>query len=141
MELPMTPRFAQASIVLALFAAAAPLYAQEPRSAEDWAQVREGEVARLDMQTIRKYGDIQGSFEVLITWASGSRAAPEDYAARTVRYMADCDAGTITLAAVGLYDRNGNVARTMIVPPRSVDPVKPAKGSDEAKWLQRTCMF
>jgi hypothetical protein len=45
------------------------------------------------------------------------------------------------LAAVGLYDRNGNVAQTMVVPPRSIDPVKPVKGSDEAKWLQRVCMF
>jgi len=136
----MPPRFAHASIVLALLAAA-PVYAQQARSAEQWAQVQQGEVARLDLQTIRKYGDSQGRFEVLVAWADSSRPAPEDYAARTVRYMADCDAGTIMLAAVGLYDRNGNVAQTMVVPPRSVDPVKPVKGSDEAKWLQRVCMF
>jgi len=140
MELPMTPRLAYASIVLVLLAGA-PLHAQQPPSAEKWAQVQEGEVARLDLQTIRKYGDNQGRFEVLVAWADSSRPAPEDHAARTVRYMADCDAGTIMLAAVALYDRNGNVAKTMLVPPRSVDPFKPAKGSDEAKWLQRVCMF
>ena len=136
----MISRLANASIVLLLLAAA-PLHAQQPRSAEEWAQVREGEAARIDLQTIRKYGDSQGRFEVLVAWADSTRPAPDDYALRTVRYMADCDAGTIMLAAVGLYDRNGNVAQTMIVPPRSVDPVKPAKGSDEAKWLQRVCMF
>ena len=136
----MTLRFAHASIVLALLAAA-PSHAQEPRSAEEWAQVQQGEVARLDLQTIRKFGDSLGRFEVLVAWADSSRPAPEGYAARTVRYVTDCDAGTIMLAAVGLYDRNGNLAQTMVVPPRSIDPVKPVKGSDEAKWLQRVCMF
>lgn len=136
----MSTRIAHTLSALALVAVA-PAHAQQPQTPEELAQVREGEVARLDLQTIRKYGDTQGRFEILIAWADSGRPAPEGYGPRTVRYMADCSEGTMMLAAVGLYDRNGQVAKTMLVPPRSVDPVKPQKGSDAAKWLQRVCMF
>jgi hypothetical protein len=136
----MTPHPRFTAAVLALLTVA-PAIAQQPRSAEQWAQVQEGELAQLDLQSIRKYGDSQARFEVLIGRADATRAAPEDYVPRTVRYMANCDESTITLAAVGLYDRNGQVAKTLIVPPGAGDAVQPAKGSEEAKWIRRACMF
>jgi hypothetical protein len=47
----------------------------------------------------------------------------------------------MTLAAVGLFDANGQLQKTLVVPPRASDPVKPEKGTPAAKWLQRVCMF
>ena len=136
----MTSGVAQISIVLVLLGAI-PLHAQQPRSAEEWAEVREGEIAHLDLQTIRKFGESQGRFDVLITWADSVRPPPQDYLPRTVRYAANCEEGTMVLVAVGIYDRNGQVAKTLVVPPGAADAVKPQKPSDQAKWVQRTCMF
>ena len=41
----------------------------------------------------------------------------------------------------GVFDRSGQLTKTMVVPPGAADPIKPEKGSQEAKWLQRVCMF
>ena len=136
----MTPRIAYTLSVLALFAGAAAA-APDPGSPESLAQAKEGELARLDLQTIRKFGEAQGRFEVVVAWADSSRPAPEDYGPRQVRYMANCEEGTISLAAVGVFDRNGQLTKTMVIPPGGADPIKPEKGSQEAKWLQRVCMF
>lgn len=136
----MTPRIAYTLSVLALFAGAAAA-APDPGSPESLAQAKEGELARLDLQTIRKFGEAQGRFEVVVAWADSSRPAPEDYGPRQVRYMANCEEGTIALAAVGVFDRNGQLTKTMVIPPGGADPIKPEKGSQEAKWLQRVCMF
>jgi hypothetical protein len=70
-----------------------------------------------------------------------TRQIPPDYLARRVRYITNCEEGTFTLAAVGLLDRNGNALKTMVVPPGAVDPVKPEKGTDAAKWVRRVCMY
>jgi hypothetical protein len=136
----MTSRIAYILSVLALFAGAAAA-APDPGSPESLAQAKEGELARLDLQTIRKFGEAQGRFEVVVAWADSSRPAPEDYGPRQVRYMANCEEGTISLAAVGVFDRNGQLTKTMVIPPGGADPIKPEKGSQEAKWLQRVCMF
>ena len=136
----MTARIAYTLSVLALFAGAAAA-APDPGSPESLAQAKEGELARLDLQTIRKFGEAQGRFEVVVAWADSSRPAPEDYGPRQVRYMANCEEGTISLAAVGVFDRNGQLTKTMVIPPGGADPIKPEKGSQEAKWLQRVCMF
>jgi hypothetical protein len=55
--------------------------------------------------------------------------------------MANCKDGTMVVAAVGLFDPSGQLAKTIVAPPRSIDEVKPEKGTQEAKWLQRVCMF
>jgi hypothetical protein len=136
----MTARIAYTLSVLALFAGAAAA-APDPGSPESLAQAKEGELARLDLQTIRKFGEAQGRFEVVVAWADSSRPAPEDYGPRQVRYMANCEEGTIALAAVGVFDRNGQLTKTMVIPPGGADPIKPEKGTQEAKWLQRVCMF
>lgn len=115
--------------------------AEAPLDAETLAQPREGESATLDMVSIHRFGDTYGTFEVIVVWIDSVRPPPEDYFARRVRYAVNCDEGTLTLAAVGLIDRAGQLHKRMVVPPGASDPVKPPKGSDEAKWLQRVCMF
>jgi hypothetical protein len=120
---------------------AVPAFPEEPPSIESMAQVKPGEKAQLDLQTIHRYGEAQGRFDVVLAWADPGMPRPEGQAMRRVRYMANCEEGTITLAAVGVFDSAGQVLKTMVAPPRSVDPVKPEKGSEEAKWLRRVCMF
>jgi hypothetical protein len=134
----MNPRFAFPLLGLFL---AFPASSQEPSSIESMAQVQPGEKAQLDLQTIRRYGDVQGRFEVVVAWADASATRPDGQAMRRVRYMANCEEGTMTLAAVGVFDTSGQVLKSMIAPPGSLDPVKPEKGSEEAKWLRRVCMF
>jgi hypothetical protein len=120
---------------------ALPALAQEPASIESMAEVKAGERAQLDLQSIRRYGDIQGRFEVVVAAADPAAQAPETMPTRRLRYMANCEEGTMTLAAVGVFDINGNVLKSMVAPPGSLDPVKPEKGSEGAKWLRRVCMF
>jgi hypothetical protein len=119
----------------------APARAQDPNSAEILAQPREGEVAELDLQTIRRYGDKAGRFDVNIIWADSASAQPADFMPRRVRYAVDCEDETMTLAAVAVFDRAGQLQRTLVVPPGAVDPVKPPKGSTEHKWLRKACLF
>lgn len=116
-------------------------HAQEAaHTPETLARVAEGEVGQLDTQSIVKYGDIQGRFDVFIERGDGA-PSPDGTTPRRVRYMVNCQEGTMAVAAVGLFDRGGQVSKTMVSPPGAVDPVKPEKGSEEAKWLQRTCLF
>jgi hypothetical protein len=124
-----------------------PVAAQDPQNApnawdaETLSQPREGESASLDLQSIRRFGDTLGAFQVSVVWGDSGRSPPEDYFPRRVRYAVNCDEGTLTLAAVGLLDRSGQLQKTLVVPPGASDPVKPAKGSGQAKWIQRVCMF
>jgi hypothetical protein len=123
----------------AMSLAGRPVAAQD--SAEVLAQPKEGEAAELDLQSIRRFGEKDGRFEVDLVWADPTRHRPAGLGARRVRYAIDCEAETMTLAAVGVFDDSGQVQRTMVVPPGAVDPVKPAKGSAENKWLRKACLF
>jgi hypothetical protein len=136
----MSLRFTCIACVVAL-SSSFPVAAQSPLDAETLSQPREGESASLDLQSIRRFGDVLGSFHVSIVWADTTRPLPEDYFPRRVRYAVNCDEGTLTLAVVGLLDRSGQLQKTMVVPPGASDPVKPAKGTEPAKWVQRVCMF
>jgi hypothetical protein len=120
---------------------AAPAFADDMYSPEPLAEVKAGERADLDLQTIRRYGDIQGRFEVVVAPVDRSTVPADGPASRRVRYMANCEEGTMTLAAVGVFDSSGNVLKTLVALPGSLDPVKPEKGSEQAKWLRRVCMF
>ncbi len=118
----------------------APALAQQTMDPEFLAKIGEGEVAELDTPSIRKFGDIQGRFDVKIARKDGARS-PDGTTPRTVRFMVNCQEGTMAVAAVGLYDPSGQLAKTMVSPPGAVDPSKPEQGTQEAKWLQRVCMF
>jgi hypothetical protein len=137
----MSPRLVVVPVVAVSLAAALPALGEDSSSLETLATVQESEKAQLDLQTIRKYGDVQGRFEVFVGWADAARPAPGTYTPRRVRYMANCEDGTMTLAAVGVMGQDGQVQKTIVAPPGSIDPVKPQKGSEQAKWLQRVCMF
>jgi hypothetical protein len=129
-------------LLAAVFAAAPRLaLAQAPDSAEALAIPQPGEAAELDLQSIRRYGERAGRFEVTIAWADPARGRPDGLWPRRVRYAIDCEEETMMLAAVGVFDNAGQVQRTMVVPPGAVDAVKPAKGSTEHKWLRKACLF
>jgi hypothetical protein len=78
---------------------------------------------------------------VNIVRADPGSAWPEGSGPRRVRYVIDCEEETMTLAAVGVFDNSGQVQRSLVVPPGAIDPVKPAKGSPEQKWLRKACLF
>jgi hypothetical protein len=127
-----------AAVITALLAGA-PAIAQD--SAEVLAQPKEGEAAELDLQSIRRYGERSGRFEVTIVWADPTRGRPEGLWPRRVRYAMDCEEETMMLAAVGVFDSAGQVQRTIVVPPGAANAVKPPKGSTEHKWLRKACLF
>ena len=54
----------------------------------------------------------RGSFQVSVVWVDSGRPPPEDYFPRRVRYAVNCDEGTLTLAAVGLLDRSGQLQKS-----------------------------
>jgi hypothetical protein len=129
------------SLPVALMLVWAPVRAQDPDAAEVLAQPKAGEVAELDLQTIRRFGEKLGRFEVNILWADSAIPQPADFSPRRVRYAIDCEDQTMTLAAVAVFDSAGQLKRTLIVPPGAIDPVTPPKGSTERKWLRQACLF
>jgi len=132
--------FLAAPFVIAAALGGAAAHAQQAHDPETLAKIAEGEVAELDMNSIRKFGDIQGRFDVHVKRQDGA-TSQDGTTPRTLRFMTNCQEGTMTVAAVGLFDQYGQVAKTLVSPPGAIDPTKPEKGTQEAKWLQRVCMF
>jgi hypothetical protein len=115
-----------------------PVQAQDENTPEAMAAIKPGEVAGLDRDTIRDFGQTR-TFEASIVWGDTGAPRPEGYLRRNVRYLADCRAGTLAVAAVAVIDTTGARVKTMISPPGAVDPVAPEAGSPQARWLQEAC--
>ena len=130
---------ARASLSMAiLLASAAIAGAQNLDDPEAMAAIKQGEIGRLERDTIGSYGDLT-RFDVSVLWDSTAAARPEGYMPRRLRYVADCKARTLVLGAVSVFDASGRLMKTMILPPGAVDPAAPAEGSVESKWLREVC--
>ena len=130
---------ARASLSMAiLLALAATAGAQDLDDPEAMAAIKQGEIGRLERDTIGSYGDLT-RFDVSVVWDSAAAARPEGYMGRRLRYVADCKARTLTLGAVSVFDASGRLMKTMVLPPGAVDPAAPAEGSVESKWLREVC--
>jgi hypothetical protein len=128
-----------AGILLTWMVAAAPCaHAQQEGSPEDQISIKPGEAAHLDRDSIGSYGSTK-RFEVEITWSQDAGPRPPSHKARRARYVADCKAGTLTVAAVAVFDRAGMLEKRMLVPPGAVEPMTPEPGSPPGKWLQEVC--
>jgi hypothetical protein len=134
----MYTRFVEMAGILAL-AGALQAQAQDEAAPESLAQIKPGEVGRLERDSVRDFGQ-QRRFDVVIVW-SDDAPRPPDHLVRRTRYVADCKAGTLTLAAVGVFDSSGRLVKNMVVPPGASEPRAPAAGSPEARWLQDVCPF
>jgi hypothetical protein len=133
----MRRAFLATTALLALIAIT-PAWAQDENTPEGMATIKPGEVAGLDRDTIRDFGPSR-TFEASIVWGDTGAPRPDGYLRRNVRYVADCKAGTLAVAAVAVIDTTGARVKTMISPPGAVDPAAPAAGSAQARWLQEVC--
>ena len=133
----MRRAFLGTTVMLALLAIA-PVRAQDEDTTEGMAAIKPGEVAGLDRDSIRDFGQTR-SFEASIVWGDTGAPRPDGHLRRNVRYVADCRAGTLAVAAVAVIDSNGARVKTMISPPGAADPVEPETGSPQARWLQEAC--
>ena len=136
----MTSRIAT-TVAAVLLAVSVDAGAEDPLAAEALAQPQSGDSVELELESIRRFGEKTVRLEIMIRWGDPTRPAPEGYTPRKVRYMGDCEEGTLTLAAVGVFDASGRPLKSVIVPPRASDPIKPEKGTDLAKWLRQACMW
>lgn len=118
--------------------AASQVNAENDSTPEEQALIRPGEVGRLDRGSVRSAGPVT-RFEASIVWDEAGGPRPTGHTARMVRYVADCKAGTLTLAAVGILDAEGKLIKTTFVPPGSADSAAPKPGSTEARWLREAC--
>jgi hypothetical protein len=131
-------RKAAAVLFSGMVAIVSAVHAQDQNSPETQATIKPGESAHMDRDSIGDYGPMK-RFDVDLVWSDASGARPADHKNRKVRYVADCKAGTLTVAAVAVFDRTGMTEKRMMVPPGAADPVKPDAGSPAAKWLQNVC--
>ena len=132
-------RTTMTTLLIAWIVAAVPsAHAQEESAPEAQATIKPGETARLDRDSIGEYGATR-RFDVDIWWNDAAGPRPSEHRTRKIRYVADCRAGTLTLAAVAVFDRSGMVEKRMIVPPGASDPIKPEPGSPQAKWHNEVC--
>lgn len=121
-----------------VLAAALQVRAQDESTLEEQAVIRDGEVGRLDRASVSAYGSTT-RFEASIVWDEGGGEHPTGHVSRKVRYVADCKAGTLTLAAVGVFDPAGRLIKTTLIPPGAAEPEAPKPGSTEARWLREVC--
>lgn len=133
-------KFLMLAIAAAMLAAPFRVTAQDQYSAEAMARIQPGEAGRLDRDSVHEVGD-QLSFHVEVTWNDASRPRPAEQQTRVVRFVANCQANTIVVSAVVVVGRDGGVNKTLIAPPGAVDPVTPAAGSNEERWMKSVCRF
>ena len=105
---------------------------------EGQAAVKPGEAVRFDSTSIADYGGLR-RFEVRVAWGDGGQPAPPDHRTRKVRYVADCKANTLAVAAVAVFERSGMLVKTLLTPPGAAEPQAPAPGSQEERWLREAC--
>ena len=121
-----------------VLAGAVHAYGQDESTPEAMAVIQPGEVGSLLYDSVRAFGATK-RFEASILWADSGVQRPPDHLTRKVRYLADCGAGTLTVVAVGVYDRSGQLLKSLISPPGAADPAVPAPGSPQARWLEQVC--
>lgn len=134
----MIRKLSRTAAVALAFAMAPAVWAQDEYSPEGMAAIKEGEVARLDRDSVREFGQ-QMRFEISIGWGDGGAPKPEGHMRRIVRYVADCKDGTLLLVAVAVIDSSGFRVKTLLSPPGAADPIIPAAGSLQARWLKDAC--
>jgi len=127
-----------AIVILLAVASASRAAAQEESTPEAIAAMKNGEVGRLERDSLKAYGEI-ARFDVSIGWDEAAGPRPAGYAGRRVRYVADCKAATLAVAAVGVADSSGKLVKTLVFPPGAADAVRPLEGSPEAGWLREAC--
>ena len=125
-------------VILLAVASVSRALAQEQSAPEAMAVIKDGEVGRLERDSLKAYGEI-AHFDVSIVWDDAAGPRPAGHTGRRVRYVADCKAATLVVAAVSVFDASGKLVKTLILPPGAVDPVQLQKGSPEARWLREVC--
>jgi hypothetical protein len=116
-----------------------PALASDIPSASALASIAQGEHAKLDVGSIERLGP-QARFDVSVH--STSAQASREYTPRRIRYVADCSAGKMAVAAVAVAAKEGQattVDQTTVVPPGAEQWMKPAAGSQSASWLSDAC--
>lgn len=132
-------RYSIGLLLLASGALLSTVRAQASNDPEVLATPQAGERAEIDLQSIVRYGDRLGRFEVDITRGDAAAASPDALGPRRVRYVVDCEAQTITLAAVAVFDLSGQLQRSLMVPPGAVDALQPNAGTVQQSWLRKAC--
>jgi hypothetical protein len=129
-------RIATAAMGLAVAATA---HAQ-PRydNAEDASRIGEEHAARLQRDTVARFGDVR-RFEIRVSWKEPSQRPEAEAPLRVVRYLARCESREMALAAVAVFDTSGRMVKSLGVPPGAWDYVKAEEGSAEAEALDSAC--
>ena len=118
---------------------AGPALASDIPSANALVNIANGEQAKLDVASINRLGP-QARFDVSVR-STGAQASHE-YTPRRIRYVADCSAGKMAVAAIAVANQEGQASftdQTTIVPPGAEHWFKPSAGSQSAGWLSDAC--
>jgi len=121
-----------------VLSATLPVLAQDENTPEEQAVIKEGEVGRLDLGSVKAYGPVT-RFEASIVWDEARGERPAGHMSRNVRYVADCKAGTLTLTGVAVFGSDGKLIKNTFIPPGAADSAVPKRGSTEARWLREAC--
>jgi hypothetical protein len=131
-------RFISAIATGVVLSATLPVLAQDENTPEEQAVIKEGEVGRLDLGSVKAYGPVT-RFEASIVWDEARGERPAGHMSRNVRYVADCKAGTLTLTGVAVFGSDGKLIKNTFIPPGAADSAVPKRGSTEARWLREAC--
>ena len=95
------------------------------------------QVAAVDTGSVRSFATVT-VFVVRIS-AKKPDSKPAATPLREVRYLANCGARKLVLAAVSFIDANGEVTESHHVPPASLNYRAPDPGSAQLSWLEAAC--
>ena len=95
------------------------------------------QVAAVDTESVRSFATVT-VFVVRIR-AKNPDPKPAAFALREVRFLANCGARKLVLAAVSLIDANGEVTESHPVAPATMKYRAPEPGSAQQSWLDTAC--
>lgn len=124
------------ALTLGMLAGAAA--AKEEHTAESLSEIRDFEVATLDIRSIEARGE-GVRFDVLVKWRDPAQQPPHAPSSRVIRYLAKCAGKTLGVAAVATVDNNGRMLKSYVIPPGGADFLPAPAGSREAQWLDQAC--
>ena len=126
-----------AAAVALLALASSPALA-EYASIEEAAVITDDNVYRFESDSIARQGP-RLRFDVAVAWKDGFVRPADAPPGKIIRYLTDCKAGELALAAVSTFTDGSQDRKTYGIAPGGWEFVKPAAGSREATWMKKAC--
>ncbi len=128
----------QLLVAILLAAMSMTAHAQGSYTVEEFAEVRDFEIARFIPSSLREFNG-ERIFDVLIRYADPDEAPAGGAASRKVSYRARCEAGEMAISVIIVRNITAQMLKVITVPPGGEEFFRPDPSSSESDWMYRVC--